>query len=251
MRHQYPFFGGVIQSDSLWGRQIRSDGCSDTDIQRGKIKRERERETDLEVPELLPSSSGAVQPSFGVAQGREEVEPCSRNQMGTFLEHNRQTDRLNRWRFKVKGGYRLCRQLVTQQRQKKWDKQGRNQKAEREKATTANLCLRSCYLSGWGHLTKQIYLHRIHMQGNMTKSLKQLHSCTTYSLHCPSLYYINWLWKWKNDKQKVKAITRRMQVSEPWVEMIFFKIIFTIWPSLKNYTSFVMGTFRKIWKNLK
>ena len=142
-----PFFGGVIQSDSLWGRQIRSDGCSDTDIQRGKIKRERERETDLEVPELLPSSSGAVQPSFGVAQGREEVEPCSRNQMGTFLEHNRQTYRLKRWRFKVIGGYGLCRQLVTQQRQKKWDKQGKkNRRLKGRKQPQQYLCLKSFHL---------------------------------------------------------------------------------------------------------
>lgn len=41
-----PFFGGVHWSDSLWGRQIRSDGCSDTDIQRGKIDGEREGERE-------------------------------------------------------------------------------------------------------------------------------------------------------------------------------------------------------------
>lgn len=46
-----------------------------------------ERETDLGVEGVpwLPSSAG-VQPSFGVAQGREEAGPCSHNQLGTFLE---------------------------------------------------------------------------------------------------------------------------------------------------------------------
>lgn len=38
-----PFFGGVLHSESLWGRQIWSDGCSDTDIQRGNLKSERDR----------------------------------------------------------------------------------------------------------------------------------------------------------------------------------------------------------------
>ena len=51
---------------------------------------------------LLPSSEEGVQPNFGVAQGRGEVGPCSRTQMGTFLEDNRRKE--ERWRFKVKGG---------------------------------------------------------------------------------------------------------------------------------------------------
>lgn len=65
--------------------------------------RERGEKIDLEVVVvLLLSSSEGVQPNFGVAQGREEVVPCSRNQMGTFLEHRKG------WSFEVRGGYSPC-----------------------------------------------------------------------------------------------------------------------------------------------
>lgn len=81
-------------------------------------KREREREIDLEVVAVvLLSSSGVVQPNFGVAQDREEVGPCNQTQTGTFLEHKRPTEK-KRWSFKVKGGCNLCGQLVMQQREK-------------------------------------------------------------------------------------------------------------------------------------
>lgn len=42
---------------------------------------------------MLLSSFGAVQSNFEVAQGTGEVGPCSQNQMGTFLEHRRQTEK--------------------------------------------------------------------------------------------------------------------------------------------------------------
>lgn len=75
-------------------------------------------EIDLEVVVVvLLSSSGGVQPNLGVAQDREEVGPCNQTQTGTFLEHKRPTEKVGG--FKVKGGYSLCGQLVTQQRQKK------------------------------------------------------------------------------------------------------------------------------------
>lgn len=35
---------------------------------------------------MLLSSSGGVQSNSGVAQGMEEVEPCSQSQMGTYLQ---------------------------------------------------------------------------------------------------------------------------------------------------------------------
>lgn len=103
-----PFFGGIIQSDSVGDRQIRSDGCSDTNIKGGKIKREREREserdTDLEVVPLL-SSSGVVQPNFEVAQDREEAGPCSQTQTGTFLGHKRPTGKKKKdGVLRLKGG---------------------------------------------------------------------------------------------------------------------------------------------------
>lgn len=42
---------------------------------------------------VVLSSSGGVESNFGVAQGTAEVGPCSQNQMGTFLEHGRQTEK--------------------------------------------------------------------------------------------------------------------------------------------------------------
>lgn len=51
----------------------------------------RGRETDLEVV-ALPSFEG-VQSNSGVAQGMEEVGPCSPNQMGTFLEQGRRMEK--------------------------------------------------------------------------------------------------------------------------------------------------------------